>query len=217
MKHIAKLLVETNIVHTNFVTPFIWTSGIESPIYCDCRELISLPEARNTIIEAFLLQLENLEYDYIVGPATAGIPWAAILADRLKIPMLYVRSKPKGHGAGKMVEGRVDAALQKSLGDKPKMVVVEDAFSTGGSSIKSAQALRDEAEAQVDEILGIFSWDTPQAKTNASVAQVKLSPLTEFDEIVEALVAADKISATEKSSLMDFKSNPAQWGTARNK
>lgn len=215
MKHIAELLVESNIVHTNFETPFIWTSGIESPIYCDCRELISLPEARNIIVEAFLSQLENSECDYIVGPATAGIPWAAMLADRLKIPMLYVRSKPKGHGAGKMVEGRVDAALQKSLGEKPRMVVVEDAFSTGGSSIKSAQALRDEAQAQVDEILGIFSWDTAQAKTNALAAQVKLSPLTEFNEIVEALVGADKITAAEKLILLDFKSNPAQWGSTR--
>ncbi len=109
MKNIAQLLVEQNVVQTNFENPFTWTSGIKSPIYCDCRELISLPEARDGIIQAFLdlMEAQNLKCDYIAGPATAGIPWAAFIADRLKIPMLYVRSKPKGHGAGKMVEGKV--------------------------------------------------------------------------------------------------------------
>ena len=204
MKNIAQLLVEQNVVQTNFENPFTWTSGIKSPIYCDCRELISIPVARDQIVAAFLKQIEALDCDYIVGPATAGIPWAAFIADRLKIPMLYVRSKPKGHGAGKMVEGKVQH-------ENPKMVVVEDAFSTGGSSIKSAEALRHEVDAEVSHILGIFSWSTPQSITNAEAAKVTLAPLTEFHEIVEALLAAGKITELEKASLERFHDNPSAW------
>jgi len=205
MKNIAQLLVEQNVVQTNFKDPFTWTSGIKSPIYCDCRELISIPTARDTIVEGFLEQLKDLDCDYIVGPATAGIPWAAFIADRLNIPMLYVRSKPKGHGAGKMVEGKV-------TNPNAKMVVVEDAFSTGGSSIKSAEALRNESAAVVTHILGIFSWSTPQSVTNAEAANVTLAPLTEFTEIAEALLEAGKITADEKASLERFHENPAEWG-----
>lgn len=204
MKNIAQLLVEQNVVQINFENPFTWTSGIKSPIYCDCRELISIPEARDQIVEAFLEQIKTLECDYIVGPATAGIPWAAFIADRLNIPMLYVRSKPKGYGAGKMVEGKVQH-------DKPKMVVVEDAFSTGGSSIKSAEALRNEVDAEVTHILGIFSWSTPQSVTNAEAAQVTLAPLTEFHEIVEALMNVGKIDEAQKASLERFHDSPAEW------
>ena len=206
MEHIAQLLVAENIVRVNFTEPFTWTSGIKSPIYCDCRELISTPTARDQIIEAFLTQLKehNMPCDYIAGPATAGIPWAAFIADRLKIPMLYVRSKPKGHGTGKMVEGKVRTG-------NPKIVVVEDAFSTGGSSIKSAQALRDELGAEVEHILGIFSWSTPQAVVNAQAAGVQLAPLTNFDEIVNALLESEKITAEEHVSLERFHANPAEW------
>jgi orotate phosphoribosyltransferase len=204
MKNIAQLLVEQNVVQINFENPFTWTSGIKSPIYCDCRELISIPKARDEIVTAFLDKIKDLDCDYIVGPATAGIPWAAFIADRLNIPMLYVRSKPKGHGAGKMVEGKVQH-------DKPKMVVVEDAFSTGGSSIKSAEALRNEVDAEVTHILGIFSWSTPQSVTNAEAAQVTLAPLTEFHEIVEALMNVGKIDEAQKASLERFHDSPAEW------
>ncbi|NCP67393.1 orotate phosphoribosyltransferase [bacterium] len=207
MKNIAQLLVEQNVVQTNFENPFTWTSGIKSPVYCDCRELISIPEARDIIVEAFLelMERENLKCDYIAGPATAGIPWAAIIADRLKIPMLYVRSKPKGHGAGKMVEGKV-------FTQNPNIVVVEDAFSTGGSSIKSAEALRTEVGAMVTHIMGIFSWSTPQSITNAEEADITLAPLTEFHAIVKALIDSGKIDQTQKESLERFHDNPSQWG-----
>lgn len=209
MKNIAQILVEQNVVQVDFENPFTWTSGIVSPIYCDCRELISLPEARDVIVESFLalMKSENLQCDYIAGPATAGIPWAAMIADRLKIPMLYVRSKPKGHGAGKMVEGKVDQA-------SPNIVVVEDAFSTGGSSIKSAQALRAEVDAHVSHIMGIFSWSTPQADINAEAADITLVPLTNFNEIADALSAAAKITESQKENLEAFHDNPTGWHQA---
>lgn len=206
MEHIAQLLVAENVVRVNFTEPFTWTSGIKSPIYCDCRELISAPRARDQIIEAFLQHLKTADIpcQYIAGPETAGIPWAAFIADRLKIPMLYVRKKPKGHGTGKMVEGKVRTG-------NPKIVVVEDAFSTAGSSIVSAEALRAELGAEVNHILGIFSWSTPQATANAQAAAVQLAPLTNFKEIVTALLEAEKITQEEYVSLERFHADPAGW------
>lgn len=209
MKNIAQILVETGVVKTNFTQPFLWTSGIHSPIYCDCRELISLPKARNTIVSALIEEIKthNLTADFVAGTATAGIPWAAFVAERLEVPMLYVRSKPKAHGAGKMVEGRGE--------QKKHVVVVEDALSTAGSSIVSAKALRNELEAEVSHILSIFSWDTPAAKNNAKENSLTLAPLTTFFEIADALETAGKISTTEKNELLKFHADPKNWWQAK--
>ncbi len=205
MQKIAEILVKNKVVKTNFENPFVWASGIHSPIYCDCRELIGLPEARKEINKAFidLISRENLPVDIVSGTATAGIPWAAFIAQDLDKPMLYVRPKPKDHGVGKQVEGR---------GEKGKNVlIIEDAFSTGGSSIKSAEALRNELEATVENILAIFSWDTPQLKINSEKGEVKMWPLTNFAEIVEALEKFGQISDKESEELMRFHSSPADW------
>ncbi len=199
MKKIAELLVKNEAVKVNFEDRFKWTSGILSPIYCDCRELISLPEVRQTITQEFLnlIKEQGLSHDIISGTATAGIPWASFVADQLNDPMIYVRSKPKGHGAGKMVEGR--AEMGKNI------LVVEDAISTGGSSIKSAEALRDECEATVENILAIFTWATPLATLNAEKAGVKMWPLTNFEEIVDTLFELNKITEAQKQELIEFK------------
>lgn len=208
MKEIAQLLVKHDIVKTNFENPFQWTSGILSPIYCDCRELIGIPEARKTINNGFLTLIKenNLPCDIISGTATAGIPWASFVAEKLETPMLYVRSKPKGHGAGKMVEGRGK--------NNKNILVVEDAISTGGSSIKSAEALRNELNGTVENILAIFSWSTPLSVENSKKANLNILTLTEFSEIAEALLEAGKISESEKTELKKFHSNPKGWRTA---
>lgn len=208
MKEIAQLLVSHDIVRTQFENPFKWTSGILSPIYCDCRELIGIPAARKLINDHFLaiIKEQNLPCDVISGTATAGIPWAAFVADALEKPMLYVRSKPKEHGAGKMVEGRAEKGQN--------ILVVEDAISTAGSSIQSAKALREELDGTVENILAIFSWSTPAAKINAEAANVNIITLTEFSEIVEALLEAGKISEAEKADLEKFNADPAGWRAA---
>lgn len=204
MKTIADILVQNTIVKTNFKDPFVWTSGIHSPIYCDCRELIGIPDARTIVTQSFIQKIEQLGgCDIVAGTATAGIPWSSFVAAELDMPMLYVRSKAKAHGAGKMVEGR--GAKEKHI------IVVEDAFSTAGSSIVSANALRHELNARVEHILGIFSWDTPQATTNAHTANVTLHPLTTFDEIAESLRENDSISSEEYAQLLDFHKDPNGW------
>lgn len=205
MKTIANILVEHNIVRTNFTNPFLWASGIHSPIYCDCRELMSITSARNEIIDGFieLIKEKNLPTEMIAGTATAGIPWAAFVAERLSEPMLYVRAKPKDHGAGKMVEGRGE--------ENKKILVVEDAISTGGSSIVSANALRKELTATVEHILGIFTWSTPKVAENEKEHGITFHTLTDFSEIVEALKASGKISDEEEASLNRFHDNPREW------
>lgn len=202
MKSIADVLVQEGVVKTNFETPFLWTSGIHSPIYCDCRELISLPEARKAVVDAFLQKIPE-KYQAIAGTATAGIPWAAFVAENLQKPMLYVRSKPKAHGAGKMVEGR---GVQNSA-----IAVVEDALSTAGSSIASVKALRDELNAEVAHVFAIFSWDTETAQTRAQEANIELVPLTTFGEICDSLFEHGKISEKEKESLEVFHRDPESW------
>lgn len=205
MNPIAELLVEHEIVKTNFENPFVWTSGIKSPIYCDCRELMSIPDARNLVVENLCKTIKEKSFnpEVIAGTATAGIPWAAFVAEKLQLPMLYVRSKPKEHGGGKMVEGRCDMGK--------RILVVEDALSTAGSSIVSANALKEELGATVTDILAIFSWDTPQAKENSKKGNVNLHFLTKFSEIAEALLKLGKITVEEKESLERFNSDPHHW------
>jgi orotate phosphoribosyltransferase len=202
---IARLLVENNIVRTNFSDPFVWTSGIKSPIYCDCRELIGLVSARETVNRAFLswIEKQSESIDIIAGTATAGIPWAAFVAEKLGKPMLYVRSKPKGHGAGKMVEGRAESGKT--------IMVVEDAISTGGSSIQSVQALRNELNAEVKTVLGIFSWSTTLSAQKAKEAGITFAPLTDFQAIAQALLETGRISFEEMDSLNRFHENPETW------
>ncbi len=206
MKDIARLLVKNEIVRVNFEDPFVWTSGIKSPIYCDCRELIGIPEARNQVLEGFLslINQNSLESDVVAGTATAGIPWASFVAQETEKPMLYVRSKPKGHGAGKMVEGTVKI-------EKPNVLVVEDAISTAGSSIKSAEALRNELEATVSTICAIFTWSTPLSLENAKSANLEILTLTNFDEIAQALQDENVIDTEQFESLKRFHDDPQNW------
>lgn len=205
MNPIAQILVDHDVVKTQFQNPFTWVSGIHSPIYCDCRELISISEARDVIVDALVkkIQVENFPADFISGTATAGIPWAAFVAQKLGKPMLYVRPEPKGHGAGKQVEGRGETGKN--------VLVVEDALSTAGSSVRSAEALRKELDATVEHILAIFSWDTPAAPEKARAANLKLWPLTEFGEIADALKKSGKISTEERAELERFHADPPAW------
>ncbi len=206
MSDISQLLVQNEIVRVNFDNPFTWTSGIRAPIYCDCRELIGLPKAREQINNGFLqlISQKNLDIDVVAGTATAGIPWAAFVAEQTGKPMLYVRSKPKGHGAGKMVEGKTEIL-------RPNVLVVEDAISTAGSSIVSVKALRNELEATVKNIAAIFTWGTPLSFEKAKEADVNILTLTNFDEIAEALREEGIITEDQKTELERFHENPADW------
>ncbi len=205
MQEIAQALVNAGVVRTDFESGFTWTSGVRSPIYCDCRELISLPKVREFVLERMLATIAALPEPptVIAGTATAGIPWAAWVADRLQLPMLYVRSKPKGHGAGKMVEGRCDAG--------ERVLVVEDAISTGGSVVRSAEALRGELGVAVRDVLGVFTWGAAGSAENLAEAGLSLTVYADFAEIVAALQNARQVTAAQAAKLERFQADPAGY------
>jgi orotate phosphoribosyltransferase len=171
---IAKALLDNEAVKISLEKPFAWTSGISSPIYCDNRLLISSLSARNLILDKFIekISLENWQPEVIAGTATAGIPWAAFLAERMQLPMVYIRPKPKAHGSGKQVEGTMKQGA--------KVLIIEDLFSTGNSSIVSAKACQREFDAEIISIGAIFSYGFPACKENFEVANSPYFSLENF-------------------------------------
>ncbi|MFH0776512.1 MAG: orotate phosphoribosyltransferase [Patescibacteria group bacterium] len=198
---IAKILLDQGAVKINPTEPFTWTSGIRSPIYCDNRALVSFPDAREKILAGFLKKIEEagIEFDAVAGVATGAIAWGMLVADRLKKPFCYVRPEPRDHGTGKQVEG----FLEKNS----KVLVIEDLFSTAGSTVKAVAALRKEIEAEVVGVIAISTYEFEKAATRLSEAEVKWWTLTNFT----ALVGQLEISEDEKKAVLDFASDPAGW------
>lgn len=199
-KIVAKDLIQIKAVQINPDDYFTWTSGIMSPIYCDNRLTMSYPKVRQHIVEAFQKMVNNLSIqpDVIAGCATAGIPHAAWLADVLDLPMVYVRSDHKSHGKQNKIEGHFNK------GDH--ILVIEDLISTGGSSIDTALALREEG-AQVTDVFAIFSYGLQRATENFAAANLNVQTITSFGEIVEMLQDEEQLTAEEKSSLIQWRND----------
>lgn len=185
---VAKILLEEKAVFLRPEDPFTWTSGIKSPVYCDNRLLISAVTARDTIIKAFSEAVRNLNVDLIAGTATAGIPWAAWIAQELKLPLVYVRSSNKDHGRQNAIEGKT------SPGEKA--VLIEDLISTGKSSISAAQKLR-EASVHVTSVMSIFTYDFTQARQIFEKENLHTRSLTSFE--ILAKVAYDNKMLNEEA------------------
>jgi len=200
-KEIARILLEKKAVKISTDPPFVWTSGLKSPIYCDNRLLISDLDARKKVIAGFkkLIKDNNLEFDVISGTATAAIAWAAFLAVELDKPMVYVRPKPKDYGAGKQVEGTMEKGS--------RVLIVEDLFSTGGSSIKSAQACEREFDAKIVAAIAIFSYGFKLTEENFAEANIPAYTLSNFKVLVDVL----EISDAEKAEILKFSDNPKVW------
>ena len=198
---IAKSLLEKGAVKVSLDNPFTWTSGIKSPIYCDNRLMISHPDARKIVLDGFEAKIKQLglEFDYLAGTATAGIPWAAFLAERLQVPMVYVRSAPKAHGAGKQVEGDTEFLSGK------RALIIEDLISTGGSSINTAEALQNEIGATSVYVLSIFQYGFPVASKAFIDKNINYDSLTNF----ETLLSSSDI--VEKEKVLDFSKDPQNW------
>lgn len=195
---IARDLLKIKAVQIKIDSYFTWTSGIKSPIYCDNRLTMSYPDIRKKIAKAFVTKLEenSQKPDVIAGCATAGIPHAAWLADELNIPMVYVRSSPKGHGKGNQIEGKIER------GDN--VIVIEDLISTGGSSIDSANVLK-EAGANVLGVLAIFTYGLKKGKDNFANENIELDTITSFDYLIDALLEDGDITENEKSELLKWR------------
>lgn len=201
---IAKLLLDIKAVTLNLKEPYRYTSGLLSPIYCDNRLIISYPDKRKIVIDAFihLIEKNQLQFDIIAGTATAGIPHAAWIADRLHLPMVYVRDKAKVHGKQNQIEGR----LQKSQ----RALVVEDLISIGKSSITAGLALR-KCKGYVTDCVAIFSYQLPQAIKNFSEAYINYYTLSDFSTLIKVAVEEDYISEKEKQKALAWSKNPEKW------
>lgn len=202
-KNIAKLLLEKEAVKLSVQEPFTFVSGIKSPIYCDNRKMISFPKERDRIVEAFIEALKDKEFDIVAGTATAGIPWAAFIADRMKVPMAYIRSKKKAHGAGKQIEG-ADVTGKK-------VIVIEDLISTGGSCITAFNACRDEGAGSI-EISAIFSYQFDKAFKNFEDAGCAWSVLTDFPTLLAVAKDEKIISEDELKIAEQWNKDPQNWG-----
>lgn len=204
-EHIAEHLLSIGAVKLSPREPFTWTSGIKSPIYCDNRMLYSHPEARSQVVDALALSVKALHIpvDVIAGTATAAIGWAALVADRLQLPFVYVRAKAKEHGAKKRIEG--------DLVPGKHVVVVEDLISTAGSSISTVECLRDEGQATVSDVVSIFSYEFLSGIEAAQNAKVKLHPFVTITQLLEVAKTQGKIGQEEMDMVKSFIRSPEKW------
>ncbi|WP_080874812.1 orotate phosphoribosyltransferase [Oceanobacillus timonensis] len=197
--NITKDLLEIEAVQLNADNYFTWTSGLKSPIYCDNRLTMSYPAVRKKIVHAFAEMVKKSETkpEIIAGCATAGIPHAAWLAEELDLPMVYVRSKPKGHGKENQIEG---VSVQGK-----KVLVIEDLISTGGSSIQSAAALEQDG-ADITAVYSIFSYGLPRAQKAFEEAGFTHQSITGFDQLLELLIEENKLAEKEKETVLAWRS-----------
>ncbi|MEK3869226.1 MULTISPECIES: orotate phosphoribosyltransferase [unclassified Paenibacillus] len=202
---IAENLLEIGAVALRPHQPFTWTSGIKSPIYCDNRLTMSYPAIRDLIAESFaaLIREAYPEAEVIAGTATAGIPHAAFAAQKLGLPMAYIRDKAKGHGKENQIEGLIKPGQ--------KVVVIEDLISTGGSSLKAALAVR-EAGAEPLAVLAIFSYQLDKAVSAFAEAGIPLQTLSNYSALIDVAVKRGDIKAEDLELLQSWRKDPASFG-----
>lgn len=201
---VAETLLEIGAVSLNPNNPFVWTSGIKSPIYCDNRLILGYPEIRKEIAKGLcsLITEHFPDVEIIAGTATAGIPHAAWVSELLHVPMCYVRSSTKGHGKKNQIEGPIKSGK--------KVVVIEDLISTGKSSILAANVLK-EAGCQVLGIVSIFTYELSEATNLCQEAEVPYYSLSNFSTLIATAVDKGYLTKDDMSSVLKWRENPKQW------
>ena len=199
---VAKALLDIKAVFLRPEEPFVWASGIKSPIYCDNRLILTAPEARNTVENALAetIRQEYPDCEVLMGTSTAGIAHAAIAGHILGLPMGYVRSGSKDHGRQNQIEGKLEKGQ--------KVVVVEDLISTGGSVIEVVNVLR-QAGAEVLGIVSIFTYGMQKGLERLAAANVKNVSLTDFDTIAAVAAREHYIRDEDIARLIAFRNNPS--------
>ena len=199
---IAKDLLKIKAVWFRPEEPFIWASGIKSPIYCDNRLTLTAPEVRTDVEKALAetIQEQYPDVEVLMGTSTAGIAHAAIVGHIMRLPMGYVRGSAKDHGKGNQIEGKLEKGQ--------KVVVVEDLISTGGSVIEVVEALRNHG-AEVLGVASIFTYGMQKGLDRLAEANVKNVSLTNFDEIVKAAAEEGYIQPEDIERLIAFRNNPS--------
>ncbi len=203
----AKMLLEVEAVRFMEEKPFIFTSGWASPVYTDCRRLISFPHVRRTLIDfgASLLMREAgfEQFDAVAGGETAGIPFAAWMADHLDLPMLYVRKKPKGFGRNAQIEGNII--------EGQRILLVEDMTSDGRSKINFCNALR-AAGGKIEHVFVVFFYDIfPEAPAIIRELGVTLHALATWWDVLRVAKASGKFDSTKLAEAEKFMHDPAGW------
>jgi len=201
---VATKLLEIEAIKINHKNPFTWSSGWKSPIYCDNRMALSFPAIRTFIKEGLVKAVRDTYKDVecIAGVATAGIPQGALVADELSLPYIYVRPKPKDHGMGNLIEGKIEKGQ--------KVVLVEDLISTGGSSLKAAQALK-EAGFKVLGMVAIFTYGFDVAEKNFEEAGIRLVCLSDFNHLLKEAVRKKYLDENQLVYVKSWRVDPANW------
>ena len=199
----AKLL-DIGAIKLNHQKPFTWSSGWKSPIYCDNRLALSYPPIRSFIKKALAMAMrENFpEAECIAGVATAGIPQGALVSEELGLPFVYVRPKPKEHGMGNLIEGKIEL--------NQKVVLVEDLISTGGSSLKAAQAMR-EAGFDVIGMVAIFTYGFEQSEKSFEDEKVSLICLSDFNHLLQEALDRKYLDESQLVYVKSWRLDPANW------
>ena len=202
-RQIARRLLEVGAVRLQPGDPFTWASGLRSPIYCDNRVLLSFPDIRSEVIEALGGAAGKVNsVEGVAGVATAGIPHGALLADRLGLPFVYIRSSAKEHGRRNQIEGRLEAGK--------RYLVVEDLISTGGSSLQAIEAL-EAAGGVTAAAVAIFTYQFPAANRAFARAGVPLHTLSNYTVLLEEAKALGQLTEEEATTLAAWRENPRQW------
>lgn len=200
----ASKLLEIKAIKLQPQNPFTWASGWKSPFYCDNRKTLSFPEVRSYVkLELVHTILANFpEATAVAGVATGAIAQGAMVADELNLPFCYVRSKPKDHGMGNLIEGELPVGS--------KVVVVEDLISTGGSSLKAVEALR-QAGFEVVGMVASYTYGFPVAEEAFAKAQVRLITLTDYEHVVERALATGYVQESDVDLLHRWRKDPAHY------
>ncbi|GAA0876239.1 orotate phosphoribosyltransferase [Wandonia haliotis] len=201
---VAEFLLQIKAIKLNVAQPFTWASGWKSPIYCDNRKTLSYPNIRTFLRQSYSQAiLEKFgKPDVIAGVATGGIAQGALVAQELGIPFIYVRSSAKGHGLGNQIEGVFE--------EGQNVVVIEDLISTGGSSLKAVEALK-EAGCNVKGLVAIFTYGFAVAEENFEKADCPYITLSNYDFLIEQALHSNYVTESDLESLREWKENPSEW------
>ena len=207
-KEVAQQLLSLGAIEFKVKETVTWASGIVSPLYCDNRKINSNVGVRNFMVEAFIKTIENFypDVEVIAGVATGGMPLGVLIADRMNLPFIYVRQAPKGHGLKRQVEGDYSPGA--------KVVLIEDHVSTGGSSLKAVEGLRD-AELNMLGLISIMTYAFKKAEFLFYDNDVKYLSLCDLDTIVDVAFREGKITKQDKDSILAFRDNPESWDKTR--
>ncbi len=202
---VARLLLQINAIKVQPSSPFTWASGWKSPIYCDNRKILSFPDARRFIRDQFceVITARFPEAEVIAGVATGAIAHGVLVAEKMGLPFIYVRSEAKSHGLENLIEG----ILEKGQ----KVVVVEDLVSTGNSSLKAAMAVRNQGGIVLG-MAAVFTYEFEQAAHQFANSGIDLVTLSCYSTLIEEALVQGTITGTQLQDLKKWRLNPSEWG-----